>query len=597
MPSLGTVLTTMSWYLLILVHAKVVSGSEKFIVELYSADRTTLFGPMLNDMNIDVSATPRLNIKASVPSTGRFGAVASVSLFIDNQLIKVDNANPAWLSRLEDVVWTPKVGTHTVTAQAHRRMHGQGRVMQQTSVRLTVLESQAPTSTPLAAPRGGPMMPPIVAPVATPMKESTVAPIVTPVVAPASVPMASAPVMAPIASPMVAPANVPMASAPIMAPIVTPMAAPASVPMASTPIMAPVLVPKLVTPTNRPTKHPTWSPTKIPITAAPTPCVSDIVKLINSITLSGQTLSLNGTTLLDQALQQLVELQAQVSLSTCVGRDRERLRQRWAYLAFIFSTGKGQETRWFSSPKECAWRGIGCCSNNRVVGLDLTAQDLRGSIPAEVGLWSNMASFVASLNQLNGTLPFTMERWTDLTKFCVSDNALKGSLPAGISHWAGLMYFGVNTNLLTGTLPVSIGAWTDLDMFFVHNNYLNGTLPAAALAQWSVLNSFEVTRNKLSGTLPVAIGKWTLLSSFGISDNQFTGTVPAEVSQWKSIFSAHFRNNKLSGSMPVIGNSFCPRFDSSGFLLADCKAPATFACECCNLCCDGSGNGNCVYLT
>jgi hypothetical protein len=432
MPSLGTVMTMMSWCLLILVHAKVVSGSEKFILELYSADRTTLLGPMLNDMIIDVSATPRLNIKASGPSTGLFGAVASVSLFIDNQLIKVDNANPAWLSRLEDVAWTPKVGSHTVTAQAHRRMHGQGRVMQQTSVRLTVLESQAPTSTPLAAPHGGPILPPNIAPLATPTKKPTVAPIVTPVVAPASIPMASAP------------------------------------------IMAPVLVPQLAPPTNRPTKHPTRLPTKIPITAAPTPCVSDVVKFVNSITLSGQTLSLNGTTLLDQALQQLMALQVPVSLSTCVQRDRERLRQRWAYLAFIFSIGKGREIRWFSSPEECAWTGIGCCGNNRVIELDLTAQDLRGSIPADVGLWSNMASFVVSLNQLNGTLPFTMERWTDLNKFSVSDNALKGSLPPGIGRWTGLMYFGVYNNLLTGTLPASIGTWTDLETFSVDNNHLNG---------------------------------------------------------------------------------------------------------------------------
>jgi hypothetical protein len=50
-----------------------------------------------------------------------------------------------------------------------------------------------------------------------------------------------------------------------------------------------------------------------------------------------------GTTALDLALQQLVASNANpgVSLSTCTVDGQERLSQRFAYLAFAFSTGQG----------------------------------------------------------------------------------------------------------------------------------------------------------------------------------------------------------------------------------------------------------------
>jgi Leucine rich repeat N-terminal domain len=262
-------------------------------------------------------------------------------------------------------------------------------------------------------------------------------------------------------------------------------------------------------PTKPPTKHPTKLPTKAPIKQ----CTSstDIVNYINSITLSGRPLTLTGATPLDLALKQLVESN-NGALSTCLTEDANRLRQRYAYLAWVFSAGKGNFKSWFDAANECSWTGI-TCSGSTVTALDHSGQVLTGTIPADVGLWTSLISFDVGGNQLMGSLPSSIGKWTSLTLFIVSSNSLKGSLPS-------------------------------------------------------------------------SIGLWTSISLFSVSNNQLTGNVPNEVSGWKSIFGAYFYNNLFGGTMPGINvGNFCPRKNTNtGYLFADCKAPAKIVCDCCSRC-------------
>jgi hypothetical protein len=188
------------------------------------------------------------------------------------------------------------------------------------------------------------------------------------------------------------------------------------------------------------------------------PCTSsaEIVDYINSITLSGQTLSLTGTTPLDLALQQLVASNAMagVQLSTCLSGDMDRLRQRFAYLALMYSTGKGSSADWFANPNECQWLGVSCVGGSTVSQLGISRRSLLGTIPADVGLWTGLTHFNVGGNQLVGSLPSSIGLWTSLKFFQVAINQLVGTVPQAVSQWTSIQTAKFERNMFSGTMPM-----------------------------------------------------------------------------------------------------------------------------------------------
>jgi hypothetical protein len=351
----------------------------------------------------------------------------------------------------------------------------------------TKVPTKAPTKAPTKMPTKPPMKASTKAPTNAPAKTSTKAPTKAPMKA-----SAKPPTKAPMKAPTKAPTNVPTRAptkAPTKAVTKAPTTAPTKAPMkppTKAPTMAPNKVPTNV-PTKTPTKGPTEGPTKVPTnmpTNAPdiVACgsnTSTLVEYINSITLSNQTLSLSGTTPLDKALQQLVTSNddALVQLSTCFDADKKRLNQRFAYLAFAFSTGKG-DTDWFTGPRECQWTGVTCNGNNEVARLNFHQTGLKGTIPDDVGLWTSLTFFGADRNDLAGSLPSSIGLWTSLLQFDVSLNFLSGSLPSTIGLWTRIFEFFVLSNQLTGSVPVDVSNWTSTKRAYIFDNMFNGTMPA-----------------------------------------------------------------------------------------------------------------------
>jgi hypothetical protein len=517
-------------------------GRGPVILELFLADRTTRIGSIVKDMVIDLAKTPALNIKASTKSGLQKRRVSSMSFRIDDTFVRTESAVPAWMLGDPNSAWRPSVGMHTIEVDGYRRNEGKGRKMLHSTFRVIVIDTR--TLTPVQAPMKAPMVVPSAAPVAPP---------VTPPVA-----------------------------APVKAPTKTPVLTPSKIPT-----RAPTLNPMSRAPTRRPTLAPT---------AAPTPCVSDIVKYINSITLSNQTLSVTIFTVLDAALLQLLVSNTKegVRLSTCNDADRVRLRQRYAYLAFVYSTGKGNESSWFGDVDECNWKGV-VCKRGILTGLFLGNSNLQGRIPADVGLWSNIRTFHVRGNQLVGPLPSLMGLWKNLTDIDIGDNRLNGTLPSFIGAWTILEEIDITFNKFTGTLPFSImAAWTKLVYFNIEQNQFTGRLPTDIGALWPGINGIGISKNNFTGTLPASIGKWSMLATFHCNKNRLTGTIPATVKNWSTPFSFWFHGNAFIGPVPpfstVNGKEFCPQNGTvpGSELTADCKNEIT--CACCNSCCDNNGD-------
>jgi hypothetical protein len=95
------------------------------------------------------------------------------------------------------------------------------------------------------------------------------------------------------------------------------------------------------------------------------------------------------------------------------------------------------------------WFGVTCSNTNVVVQLKLSANNLVGSLPSEIGLLSDISQgFDVSLNSLVGTLPVEIGALTGLTtKFFLYVNGFTGPLPASLGQMSVLASgFNVNNN-------------------------------------------------------------------------------------------------------------------------------------------------------
>jgi Leucine-rich repeat (LRR) protein len=272
--------------------------------------------------------------------------------------------------------------------------------------------------------------------------------------------------------------------------------------------------------------------------------VSNITKFINSITLSKKTIALTGTSSEDKALKKLLTHNATVGLSTCLDSSRTRLCQQFAYLALIYSTKAENATSWYSSFDECSWEGI-ACTNGVVTELDLNApltDTMSGTLPADVGLWSELVFFRVAGTNVAGTLPTTIGLWSSLTYFSVSANQHTGTVPTEVGAWSSLTQIRLNDNNFIASLPTTILSWASLTSVRLGGNQFTGFLPSA-IGQWTGMTYFSIRQNQFAGTLPSQISNWTALTYFGIHDNQFVGSLPTGVVKWQSIAEVYLHGN------------------------------------------------------
>ncbi|XP_071707928.1 receptor-like protein EIX2 [Rutidosis leptorrhynchoides] len=90
-----------------------------------------------------------------------------------------------------------------------------------------------------------------------------------------------------------------------------------------------------------------------------------------------------------------------------------------------------------------------------VTSLDLSSNNLSGSIPSELMVLHALQSLNLSRNQLTGKIPENIGDLKSLESFDVSLNHLYGELPVSLSRLSFLSNFNVSVNNLTGRIPSS----------------------------------------------------------------------------------------------------------------------------------------------
>lgn len=245
------------------------------------------------------------------------------------------------------------------------------------------------------------------------------------------------------------------------------------------------------------------------------------------------------------------------------------LAQRYLLAVFYFSTG-GDEWEecsrsttcnagfsWLDGTKqECLWHGVRCNTNQQVSKILIGNQvplgnNLKGTLPSELGYITNMESFVLIKGLVGGTIPSEYGKWSKLTTIFIQDHRLNGTIPEELmANAPGMDMFAFGGNLLTGPIPTlltNMPVLRDLQLF---DNRFTGTIPTQLNNLSATMRNLELGGNLLTGKIPDSIYSLVLLSQLSLDYNTFVGTISTLVGQLTSLEILELNGNQLTGDLP-----------------------------------------------
>ncbi len=250
-----------------------------------------------------------------------------------------------------------------------------------------------------------------------------------------------------------------------------------------------------------------------------------------------------------------------------------------ALMAIYNSTnGKGwvESINWGSDKPLSQWSGVQTDQEGNVVNLNLSKNNLSGtlpaevgnldhleyfliqdnpelvgSIPAEIGDMASLVSLQANRNGFTGAIPAEITNNSTLRFLQLGFNSLVGSLPADFSAMVSLEHFDVSGNKeIVGSIPASLGTLANLEVVMLNYNMLTGEIPST-FGDLQKLHTFWADDNQLTGEFPAFMCKIPTLTYLMIRGNNLSGSIPAEIGNMKSIFDMDLSKNDFSGSIPA----------------------------------------------
>ena len=246
---------------------------------------------------------------------------------------------------------------------------------------------------------------------------------------------------------------------------------------------------------------------------------------------------------------------SEVSYTVTVNRAEPALvaRDRAALMALYNSTDGPRwtnNTNWGSTLPLDDWYNVNTDADGRVTYLALWDNNLRGTLPAELGNLDQLTELPLQDNYLTGSIP-DLGRLTNLTLLRMWNNQLTGKIPASLSNLTKLRYLELWENQLTGPIP-DLRSHTGLVFLDLHGNQLSGKIPS--MSGLDQLVDLHLNDNLLSGPIPDLSGL-TSLQRLYLERNQLTGEIPPSLDSLTSLVNLYLHQNKLTGEIPAsLGN-------------------------------------------
>ncbi|GAA4273919.1 leucine-rich repeat domain-containing protein [Aquimarina gracilis] len=222
-----------------------------------------------------------------------------------------------------------------------------------------------------------------------------------------------------------------------------------------------------------------------------------------------------------------------------------------ALIAFYNATGGPNWTNtWDLNSSASSWYGITYNTDGRVSAIDLRDNNLTGSLPREIGDFSELETLFLLVNQLEGPIPQEIGNLTKLKRLSFSSNQLTGEIPIEVGRMTSLERFFVNDNQLSGIILTEFGNLTNLEALSLTGNQFFGNIPVE-IGNLTNLTFLNLSKNQLVGEIPAEIGNLNLLDQLYLYDNQLEGSIPVEIANLTNLRSLYLNQNQLYGPIPT----------------------------------------------
>ena len=261
---------------------------------------------------------------------------------------------------------------------------------------------------------------------------------------------------------------------------------------------------------------------------------------------------------------------------------------------------------WASEEPVGSWYGVTADANSRVTALNLSENNLKGELPADLGDMAFLTELIVNANaELSGPIPFSLtelgiqqlqyggtmlctvrdedfrawlnaiptrdgeflacnEERSDLMKLHEAMGgdgwveAANWGTDAPLGNWYGIRVdsagrvttINLNRNNLTGEIPPEIQYFPKLDTLRLDYNRLEGEIPAE-IGLLTELKRMDIDGNPFTGSIPPELGNLVNLQVLWIAGDQLTGSIPPEFGNLASLEVLHvYDSPRISGSIP-----------------------------------------------
>ncbi|XP_020231275.2 putative leucine-rich repeat receptor-like serine/threonine-protein kinase At2g24130 [Cajanus cajan] len=157
--------------------------------------------------------------------------------------------------------------------------------------------------------------------------------------------------------------------------------------------------------------------------------------------------------------------------------------------------------------------------------LLLYDNQLSGTIPPSLGKCVNLEILDLSHNKITGLIPGEVAALNSLKLYLnLSNNNLHGSLPLELSKMDMVLSIDVSKNNLSGSIPPQLESCTALEYLNLSGNSFEGSLPYS-LGQLLYIRALDVSSNHLIGEIPDSFKLSSSLKELNFSFNKFSGNV------------------------------------------------------------------------
>ena len=260
---------------------------------------------------------------------------------------------------------------------------------------------------------------------------------------------------------------------------------------------------------------------------------------------------------------------------------------------------------WLTDAPLGEWHGVTTASEGRVTSLFFWSNNLRGTIPPELGMLKDLTFLNIGANALTGPIPVELGDIAQLEEAYFQFNDLSGSIPEALGGLQRLRKLGLNHNGFTGAVPENVLRLPRLEFLNLSANDLAGVIDwnlewrshltemridqtdlcmvaRRSLDPWLASIRFrgdrcsveETGRHALESLFEAAGGtnwrqnaNWATAAPldtwFGVSaiadvvnavelgDNGLSGPIPREITALARLSSLDLSGNRLEGGLPA----------------------------------------------